>query len=137
MQAPLRPRHHRALFRSERHGQDDGGGVLPRELDRDLYKIDLSRVVSKCIAESVTRSEYTEFDSANSRLLEMRIREEAASSAFSATISPDLSPSGGRSWTRDERHAPDGWDSAPGCRRTRRQRLMLATDTPRLVAATA
>ena len=61
MQAPLRPRHHRALLRSERHGQDDGGGVLPRELDRDLYKVDLSRVVSKCIAESVTRSEYTEF----------------------------------------------------------------------------
>src|SRR5450830_1303289 len=51
-------------------------------------------------------------------------------------ITRHQSLSGGRCSIGDERHA-EGWDSAPRCRRARRQRLMLATETPSVVAAAA
>ena len=43
----------RTVLRRQRHGQDDGRGIiLARELDRDLYQIDLATVVSKYIGET-------------------------------------------------------------------------------------
>ena len=42
----------RLVLGEQRDGQNDGGGVLARELKLDLYRIDLSSIVSKYIGET-------------------------------------------------------------------------------------